>query len=315
MNRPCSVLIKTSSRPCRFILGCCILLIASACGLAHEPPANVKAPQRWAVILVGLPGDTEHAAPFRRVADTIEEWLSESQQIPKEQILRLPTIVTAGQSFAAPPTAEAIQTMFGDLNKKLRAEDALWVFTLGHGNSDGQRGWLHLAGKDPSGEDFAQWLADVPCREQVIWLTHSSSGWFVKPLSRPGRIVIAATAADDESNETEFPQALATLIKSSPTSLANDEDKAVSIAELYAAIVNEISRRFRQDDRLPTEHAQLDDNGDGVGTEELSLAGSADPSAETPQVLPSSTDGDLAKKIFIPYPEVQRVTPEPLPPE
>lgn len=323
MNKPCSVLIKTSSRPCRFILGCCILLIVSACGLAHEPPANVKAPQRWAVIVVGLPGDTEHAAPFRRMADTIEEWLSESQQIPKEQILRLPTIVTAGQSFAAPPTVEAIQTMFGGLNKKLRAEDALWVFTLGHGNSDGQRGWLHLSGKDPSGEDFAQWLADVPCREQVIWLTHSSSGWFVKPLSRPGRIVIAATAADDESNETEFPQALATVVKSSATSLDSDQDQAVSVAELYNAVVAEVSRRFKKDDRLPTEHAQLDDNGDGVGTEVLSQTNPDektgenpdDPAAAKPSLPAPQVDGDLARKIIIPNPEVQRVTSEPLPPE
>ncbi len=321
MNRFGPIFKQTVDRSSRLILGGCILLIASACGVAQEPPADVRAAQRWAVILVGLPGDAEHAAPFRRTADAIEEWLRESQQIPPAQILRLPSEAAAGEPSNTSVTAEAMHSLFDDLNGKLRPEDALWVFTIGHGNTDGQHAWFHVAGKDPSGEDFAQWLADVPCREQVFWLTHSTSGWFVKPLSRPGRIVIAATAADDESNETEFPQALATVVKSSAQSLDSDQDQAVSVAELFNAVVAEVSRRFKKDDRLPTEHAQLDDNGDGVGTEAINQAKPDETSDEKPEdrgttKLPSpQVDGDLAKKIFIPFPEVQRVVTEPLPPE
>ncbi|MEJ7592920.1 MAG: hypothetical protein WKF77_15335 [Planctomycetaceae bacterium] len=323
MNRFGSVSIHTPDRSSCFVLGCWIFLIASACCLAQEPPANVRAPQRWAVILGGLPGDAEHAAPFRRMADTIQKWLSESQQIPTEQILRLPieaaaeaaAEATAGEASSTPPTAEAIRTMFADLNTKLRTDDALWVFTLGHGNYDGRHAWFHVAGKDLSSEDFGKWLADVPCREQVIWLTHSGSGWFVKPLSRPGRIVIAATAADDESNETEFPWALATVVKSPVTSLDSDQDKAVSVAELYDAVVNEVSRRFKHDGRLPTEHAQLDDNGDGAGIEDLNQTKSDDPSAAAPQVPPSKVDGDLARTTFIPYPDVEPEANEPPPAE
>ncbi len=319
MNRFCSVSIKTPDRLSCIFLGSWILLSGSACCLAQEPPASVRAPQRWAVILGGLPGDAEHAAAFRRMADTIQKWLSESQQIPTEQILRLPieapAEAAAGEAFATPPTAEAIRTMFADLNEKLRTDDALWVFTLGHGNYDDRHAWFHVAGKDPSSEDFGKWLSDVPCREQVIWLTHSGSGWFVKPLSRPGRIVIAATAADDEFNETEFPWALATVVKSQVTSLDSDQDKAVSVAELYDAVVKEVSRRFKHDDRLPTEHAQLDDNGDGVGTEDLSQAKSDDPSAAAPQVPASKVDGDLARTTFIPYPDVEPEANEPPPAE
>src|SRR5262249_20518921 len=163
----------------------------------------------------------------------------------------------------------------------------LWIFTLGHGNYDGREAFFHVAGRDPAGSDFGRWLGEIRCRQQVIWLTHSCSGHFVKPLSQPGRIVIAATAADDESNETEFPHALASAAAQPLEKLDADGDKQVSLAEFFAAINRAVAKRFQGDKRIPTEHAQLDDNGDGRGTEDL-FPKEADVDAKI--------DGELAKK-------------------
>ena len=233
--------------------------------------------RRWAVICVGLPGDAEHEEAFRDTANQIQAWLVQSLQFPAGQVLRLPaqerepTQVDARanpvNSAASPLTAERLRAALSEVNSRLMPEDSLWIITLGHGNYDGRQAWFHLAGKDPTPEDFGKWLVDVRCREQVVWLTHSSSGWFVKPLSRPGRIVISATAADDESNETEFPHALAAVIQRPQPALDTDQDGTLSVAELLNAVVKEVDRRFKSDKRLPTEHAQLDDNGDGMGTE------------------------------------------------
>jgi len=106
------------------------------------------------------------------------------------------------------------------------------------------RGWTR-----PFGRDFARWLSDVPCCEQVLWLTHSSSGWFMKGW-RGRTIVITATAADDESNETEFPYALATVAEQSRETLDEDQDGNVSIAELFTATTKEVQKRFKGDKRL-----------------------------------------------------------------
>jgi hypothetical protein len=247
--------------------------------------------QRWAVIFVGLPGDDAHADLFRETADAWQTWLTESLKIPNEQVLRLPRRTQENEAAAPALTAETIRSTVADLNQKLKPNDSLWIFTLGHGNYDGKQAWFHLAGKDPSAEDFGRWFSEVRCREQVMWLTQSNSGWFVKPLSRPGRIVIAATAADDESNETEFPHALATVLQSPTTKLDTNQDEKVSVAELFTAVVGEVARRFQSDKRLPTEHAQLDDNGDGLGTEDLEPATKTIPTAKL--------DGAVAKTVFI----------------
>ena len=271
-----------------------VTLLLGSVGAAQEPVPEVAKGERWGIILVGLPGDAEHDKLFRKTADGWQKWLTETLDFPADHVLRLPE-QAEGMAEAPPPvTAEAIRGKLADLQAKLKPEDSLWVLTLGHGNQDGQQAWFHVSGRDPSGTDFGRWLSEVRCREQVIWLTHACSGWWVKPLSQPGRIVIAATAADDESNETEFPHALATAAKLPLDKLDADKDGQVSVAEFFTTVTREVENRFQSDKRIPTEHAQLDDNGDGKGTEDLTPK---DPPADE---AAAKLDGNLAKKTFLP---------------
>jgi len=285
-------------------LVCVCLLAGASSSNAQEPVADHAKGERWAVILVGIPGDKEHEMLFRETADAWQKWLTETLAFPADHVLRFPSLPADRDEAPAQLTADAIRKTFADLQTKLHAEDALWVFTLGHGNYDGKHAWFHVAGRDPSEDDFGRWLGEVRCREQVLWLTHSSSGWFVKPLSKAGRIVIAATAADDESNETEFPYALATIAEQPPEKVDADHDGQVSIAEIFTAVAQEVMNRFKSDKRLPTEHAQLDDNGDGRGTEELTSTKDAEETEPaTPKPAAAKLDGDLARKTFVPYRE------------
>jgi len=283
------------------LLACLIGSTLTRQCLAQESRAAVTEPQKWAVIVVGLPGDKEHDKTFRDSADQIQKWLVESLQFPEGHIVRMPRETTDRDVSSGSLTAADIRSTLADVNQKLQAQDSLWVFTLGHGNYDGKRAWFHVAGRDASAEDFGRWFADIRCREQVIWLTHSSSGWFLKPLSKPGRIVMTATAADDEANETEFPHALAAVSQQPAAQLDANRDQLVSVDELYAAIVQEVLRRFKSDNRLPTEHAQLDDNGDGVGTESILQSESEFTASQAAKPPQTKTDGALARTTHVPY--------------
>src|SRR5205823_8479943 len=135
------------------------------------------------------------------------------------------------------------------LRKALRPEDRLWVFFLGHGNHDGDHAYFHLPGSDFRGDELGKLFAGLQCREQVFWMTTSASGWFLKSLSAKGRIVITATVADDEFNETEFPHALATVLKRPHKELDTNRDGKVSVLELYQQTVAEVNARFNADKR------------------------------------------------------------------
>jgi hypothetical protein len=243
---------------------------------------------RRALIVVGLAGDAEHEQLFRTTAEQWNTWLTKRLEFSPAHVQLL---------FASRDSLrEAIEGACGNVGP----DDTWWLMLLGHANYDGRRAWFHLPGPDVNDRELAEWSAGIPCREQVFWLTHTCSGWFLRPLSRKGRIVVTATAADNEFNETEFPQALATVAEKGAAELDKDGDRRVSIAELFAAVVAEVDARFAADERAATEHAQLDDDGDGRGTEAGDLA---DPAAEFPpgEDVPLSLrrDGGLAARTFV----------------
>jgi hypothetical protein len=258
-----------------------------------KAPPGVEAPAKAgtsrALILAGLPGDAEHEEQFATVAGQWRTWLTETLGFPPDEVRVL--FGKNGKEGLAkgPATGPAVTKEIADLKRVLQPEDRLWVFFLGHGNYDGEQAYFHLSGRDLSAPQLGALFKGLPCREQVFWMTTSASGWFLKSLSAKGRIVITATLADDEYNDTEFPQALATVSK---RPLAEGDGK-VSMLDLYRLTVAEVNARFAADERLPTEHAQLDDNGDGVGTEEPMVEGN-------PEGKKPTGDGALAAKTFLP---------------
>jgi hypothetical protein len=275
-----------------------LLLAGVAVGITAAASARIRpmdsepAGKSRALILAGLPGDEEHATHFGKIAGAWREWLTGPLGFAAADV-RLLSDRGGKEGVDGPATREAIQKEVEELKKVLRPEDRLWVFFLGHGNHDGDHAYFHLPGSDLRGEDLGKLFADVRCREQVFWMTTSASGWFLKSLSAKGRIVITATLPDDEFNETEFPEALANAAKLPLEKLDDNKDGKVSILELYRHILAEVAALFEADSRVPTEHALLDDNGDGQGTEEPVLPG------EKTDKKPTA-DGPLAAKTFLP---------------
>src|SRR5207253_2683944 len=82
---------------------------------------------------------------------------------------------------------------------------------------------------------------DVACREQVFVMTMSLSGYFVAPLSRRDRVVIAATEADAETNETKFPAVFAQFLAAGldPAEHDVDKDGKLSLFDLYVVVAKE----------------------------------------------------------------------------
>jgi hypothetical protein len=267
-----------------------VLLVLAAFGLSDDPPAESGASR--ALIVVGLPGDGEHEKHFADIAQRWRSWLIDDLDFRSDDVHVL--FGRAGREGLAkePATRKTVEGEVAALKEALRPHDRLWVFLLGHGDYDGERASFHLSGPDLRGDELRKLFADVKCQEQVFWLTHSASGWLVRPLSAKGRIVIAATAAEAEYNETEFPQALADVSKLPPDKLTGNKDGKVSVLDIYRKTVKEVEARFATDKRLPTEHAQLDDNGDGIGTEEPIVAGEADKKP--------TADGALAGRTYLP---------------
>src|SRR5207244_11850193 len=106
------------------------------------------------------------------------------------------------------------------LRTALQPDDSLWVFVMGHAHYDGRYSWLNIAGDDLQQLEFGRLFEGLRCREQVFFMTTAASGFFLKPLAAPGRVVISATEPDLEINETLLPHKLANALGAPPPAKA-----------------------------------------------------------------------------------------------
>ena len=163
---------------------------------------------------------------------------------------------------------ENIQQAVESLEQTINPQDSLWVISVGHSYLNKGRSWFNLPGPDLQQTQFARLFENVRAQRQVFFVTTPASGFYVKALSRPGRVIISATEAAREINETFFPHALADIIVQQPAELEDaDEDGVVSLFDLYIATVRNVADQYIDTTTIPTEHAQLDDNGDKRMTE------------------------------------------------
>src|SRR5258708_34249236 len=104
-----------------------------------------------------------------------------------------------------------------------------------------------------------------PCRRPLAVLQcASASGPFLNALSAPGRVIITATRSGYEVNATRFGGYLARAIADPAADL--DKDGQTSLLEAYLAASRQAEQFYKEQGRLMTEHALLDDTGEGLGT-------------------------------------------------
>ncbi|MBI3463642.1 MAG: hypothetical protein HY000_11380 [Planctomycetes bacterium] len=273
--------------------------------------ANTRSVRR-ALIICGLAGDAEHRELFAGTLESIHAGLTTRLGFAAENVRVLwgdeptdedPAAVRASRSVAGRETiTQAAEALRGEL----QPDDVLWVFVLGHAYYDGRHSWLNVGGPDLHQIELGQLFGGVQCREQVFLITTPCSGFFLKPLAMPGRIVISATEPDLEVNETLFPYKLAEAFSSPPPAgeIDLDQDQRVTLLDLYLWTARETAQQYATDELLATEHALLDDSGDGRGTEIQAdylpeeLGGRRRANRPPP---PLAGDGKLAQQIVLPW--------------
>ena len=233
---------------------------------------------RRTMIIVGHPGDAEHEELYAGVLEELTKALTSRLGFPTEQVLvwRGTKPGETGEASKnlhgvcrGPATWEAIQGGVREVRAKLRPEDTLWVFVIGHAHFDGRRAFFNLPGPDADAEQFGKLFHGIECREQVFFVTTPVSGYAIKFLSQKGRVVITATEADREVNATIFPVLLAEVLSNPPPAkeFDVDGDGRITLLDLYLTVSRRVLLMYAEGKNIPTEHAQLDDNGDGRASE------------------------------------------------
>ena len=227
--------------------GCVVLLLIT--GASNTAAAAPEAAERSTVIVVtGAPGEPEFAPDF---ALQIEAWSKASGE--------------AGAKYVNIGGSDADRER---LKSALEAEaksgpGELWLVLIGHGTFDGKEAKLNLRGPDVSATELTEWLKPFQ-RPLAVIDTTSSSAPFLAKLAAPKRVIVSATRSGNEQNYARFGKFLAEALGDSQSDL--DKDGQVSLLECFLSASHRTTEFYKTEGRLATEHALIDDNGDGLGT-------------------------------------------------
>jgi hypothetical protein len=235
-------------------------------------------------VISGLAGEPKYAESFHQWAASLVDAVKSRYRMSDSSIVWLAeNPAKAPGRIAGKATKEGIEQTLNGLAARMRPGEQLAVVLIGHGSVQGDGGArLTLPGPDLSAADLARLLARYGNRRVAVVVAASSSGDFVPALSGPGRVVITATKSGFERNESLFGGHFVAAFAGDGADA--DKDGRVSLLEAFTYATREVRRVYEQDNRLLTEHALLDDNGDRSGSGEPGGRGG---------------DGALARSFFL----------------
>lgn len=210
------------------------------------------ADQATVIVVAGAAGEDEFGAVF---AQQVETWGKVCVQARAKKI-------SIGTEAAGATSDHDLlkQAIEGEAKE---GTNELWLVLIGHGTFDGKEAKFNLRGPDVGSGELAEWLKPFK-RPLAVIDTSSASAPFLVKLTAPGRVVITSTRSGNEQNYARFGKYFAEAIADPKSDL--DKDGQVSLLEAFLSGSQRTVEFYKTEGRLATEHALIDDNGDGLGT-------------------------------------------------
>ena len=235
------------------------------------------------IVIVGAGGEPRYSEEFHAAALAILDAARGRFALAEANVVYLGENPSrAPGRISARSSRENVERALAATAARAGVGDELWVVLVGHGSGEGERSRFNLPGPDMTAADFRRALAPFGVRRVAFVNAASASGDFARVLAAPNRAVVTATKSALERNETLFARHFAAALAAPGADV--DKDGRVTLLEAFTYTRREVAREYERDNRLLTEHAQLDDDGDG--------AASADPG-------PRARDGSLAAAIAL----------------
>ncbi len=253
------------------------LMCSGSAALAQERPRS------HLLVITGIGGEDYYGDLFHRWAVTLTQVATERLGFARDHVVYLAERVDRAPGVIAGVSDKAtVLAAVEGLAVRSRPGDRVMIVLIGHGTARGDRVLFNLPGPDLSAKELAGALESLSDRALAVVNTAPSSGPFVQHLSAPNRVVIAATSGGAENQHTLFAAHFVDAFAEDGADA--DKDARISLLEAFEYARREVDRAYRLDHRLLSEHAQLDDNGDGVGSREPGAA---------------AADGSLAGRFYL----------------
>jgi hypothetical protein len=229
--------------------------------------ALAEGPATWLLVIVGVGGDEAHRAKFSDLAQRMVAAATDRLAVPAENVrLLLERTELAPDAVDGRSTREQIEATIAEVGAAASPGDRVLLLLIGHGNGRGDETFFNLPGPDMSAGDFDALLALLADQDVAVVNTASASGGFTSVLSGPGRTIVTATRSVREAQEPVFAEHFVDAFAEEGAD--TDKDGRISLLEAFVYADAEVARFYESEGLIRTEHARLEDDGDGEGTGE-----------------------------------------------
>ena len=221
--------------------------------------ASAGCPAADLILVVGEPGTPEYAQVLE---DAAASWRAAAEAGDGRFL-----VIGLDEPAPAGIGTNDHDRLRGALARATNATEDLWVVLHGHGTYDGRRGRFNLRGLDVTDTELRDWLKPVAAadrRTAVLCCFAAGSVPFMRSLSASNRVVVSATRNPSEDSFSHFGRYLAEAVGDPEADV--DHDEAVSLLEAFLSAGRRTEEFYLAEQRILTEHALIDDNGDQAGT-------------------------------------------------
>lgn len=249
--------------------------------LALAVSSAASGQQTYLVIIAGLGGEDSYREKFHQWSTDMRDAAVNRYGLSEDKVYYLaekPELYP--DHVHAQSTKDNVIALFGELEAKVSPGDQLYVLLIGHGSFRSEQSRFNLPGPDLTAEDFDLMLEPFSEQQIVFVNTSSASGDFVPVLAAANRIVVTATKSGYERNESQFGKYFVEAYAGDAAD--TDKNGRVSVLEAFTHARVRVDGYYNEENILKTEHAVLDDNGDGEGAHE-----------------PGENEGDVASTVYL----------------
>lgn len=269
--------------------------LAAALCIAMIAPAAPAA--SYHVLLCGSGGEEEYSEKFRDWGMRLRDALVMRLGVPVDNVVLLTEPETDNADTLLTTNLESIRATFAAMSDSVTPDDDLFVYFIGHGSYMKNVSKFHVPGADLTAEELDALLKAVPAGRTIVLNGTSSSAGFINVLSGDGRVICTATKSFAEINATEY---MGFFIEGLEDGSADrNHDDRISFLEACEQASELTATWYTTEGLIATEHAILDDNGDGFGSrlpiELLDLSMEEEKSANGNEFL----DGAFARQCYI----------------
>jgi hypothetical protein len=219
----------------------------------------------YVMIVSGLNTDPEERQSKDRAVMKLRKFFTKKVKVDSGQMQVLVCENSFARKGAQISTAENLQKALTTAAGVIDSNDRFIFYYVGHANMVAGTLRINLPGEDITGKQLTTWINRIKAKTMAVVLDCPGAGFMIKDLAGQGRLVICSCRSD-QLYSPRFSDYFVPALED--TVADEDGDGRISVLEAFTSASKQIDELYREQDLLKTETPVLEDNGDGIPSQQ-----------------------------------------------